>query len=293
MTTKYPYRLTHKGFMKLESCLLFRQSISTNHAMHWHEFYEITFILDGYGSQVLNGQQKLLQPGTIFFLVPTDIHQVSPAPGSTLELFNVMFTDELFTEDLQQLLFKENLEYYTIVEDDQYKAVEAAFCTIRRELLQKKAGYNIVLKGALEHIAVELVRSCQENSDKAALGQPGLQSPSIQRALTYIHNSYRKPLTLEEAAEQAQLAPNYFSECFHKATGVSFQNYLHNLRMKFAAAMLTSSDLLITDICYASGYNTLSHFTRVFKNTFGQSPTAYRQLKQSPDGDREQAASQA
>lgn len=280
MITKYPYRLTHQGFMRMENCLLNRQSISVNHKMHWHEFYEITFVLDGFGSQVLNGKQKLLQPGTIFFLIPTDIHQVFPDPGSTLEIFNIMFTEELLTEDLRQLLFKEPVEYYTILEAGQYKAVEGAFWTIRNEQLQKKSGYEIVVNGALEHIAVELVRSCQENNTLAGTGFPNLQTPSIQRALTYIHSSYCKPLALEEAAEQAQLAPNYFSECFHKATGVSFQTYLHNLRMKFAAALLVTSDLPITDICYASGYNTLSHFTRVFKNKYGQSPTAYRHIQQ-------------
>ncbi len=217
MTTKYPYLLTHAGFMQRESCMLFRQSISESHKMHWHEFFEITFVMDGYGSQILNGKPQPLQPGTIFFLVPTDIHQVSPAPGSTLEIFNVMFTEDLITEDLRQLLFKEGLEYYTVLEPAQFNSVRTEFCTIDSELASKKTGYTIVLKGALEHIAVELVRSCQENSNLVGIGLPSLNSPPIQRALTYINNSYRKPLTLEEAAEQAQLAPNYFSECFHKA----------------------------------------------------------------------------
>jgi AraC-like DNA-binding protein len=265
--------------------MLYRQSISVNHKMHWHEFYEITFVLDGHGSQILNGKQLPLRPGTIFFLIPTDIHRVSPAPGNTLEIFNFMFTEELLTEDLRQLLLKDELEYYTVLESHRFKAVEAAFCTINTELGQKKPGQGIVIRGALEHIAVELVRSCMENNALAGAGLPGLHAPSIQRALSYINNSYRKPLTLEEAAEQAQLAPNYFSECFHKATGVSFQTYLNNLRMKFAAAMLISSDLPITDICYASGYNTLSHFTRAFKNKYGLTPTSYRHVRQMPESE--------
>lgn len=283
MPTKYPYRLTHQGFMQMENCLIYRQSISVNHKMHWHEFYEITFVMAGNGSQILNGKQEYLIPGTIFFLTPTDFHQVSPDPGSTLEIFNVMFTEEMFTEDLRQLLFKDNLSYMTVLEGTQFNTVEEEFNIINNELGKKKPGHEIVVKGALEHIAVELVRSCLENTTPAGVTLPNLQFPSIQRALTYIHNYFRKPLTLEEAAEQAQLAPNYFSECFHKATGVSFQGYLQNLRMKFAAAMLISSDLPVTDICYASGYNTLSHFTRAFKHRYGQSPTSYRHIKQLTD----------
>jgi AraC-like DNA-binding protein len=293
MTTKYPIRLTHQGFMQLATCLILRQSISVNHKMHWHEFYEITFVMDGYGSQILNGQQRDLQPGTIFFLIPTDCHQVSPAPGSTLEIFNFVFTEELITEELRQLLFKDNLDYYTVLEGNQFKAVENAYWTLDNELSQKKPGQRLVIKGALEHIAVELVRSCQGKDRKKTfistslpgLPYPPIQHPSIQRALTYIHNCYRKPLTLEDAAEQAQLTPNYFSECFKTATGESFQNYLQNLRLKFAVAMLISSDLPVTDICYASGYNTLSHFTRAFKQKYGQSPTAYRHNQQLTQAD--------
>lgn len=285
MTGKYPLRLTHHGFMQMASCLILRQSISEKHNMHWHEFYEITFVMDGFGSQILNGKQQALQPGTIFFLTPTDCHQVSPTPGSTLEIFNFVFTEELFSDDLRQLLFKDNLDYYTVLEAAQFKAVEAEYWTIDNELSQKKPGQRLVIKGALEHIAVELVRSCQENKTQINPGLPDLQHPSIQRTLTYIHHFYRKPLTLEEAAEQAQLAPNYFSECFHKSTGISFQSYLQNLRMKFATTMLITSDLPVTDICYASGYNTLSHFTRAFKQKYGQSPTAYRQNKQLVEGE--------
>ncbi len=287
MTTKYPHRLTHRGFMQMATCLILRQSISVNHLMHWHEFYEITFVMDGYGSQILNGQQQALEPGTIFFLTPTDCHQVSPAPGSTLEIFNFLFTEELLTDDLRLLLFKDSLEYYTVLEGNQFKAVQDAYWALDNELSQKRPGQRLIIKGALEHIAVELVRSCQEkennklmNKGLPGLPYPAIQHPSIQRALTYIHNSYRKPLTLEEAAEQAQLTPNYFSECFRLVTGICFKDYLQSLRMKYAVAMLISSDLPVTDICYASGYNTLSHFTRAFKHKYGQSPTAYRHNRQ-------------
>jgi AraC-like DNA-binding protein len=93
-----------------------------------------------------------------------------------------------------------------------------------------------------------------------------------------LHNHYREPVTLQAAAEQVALSPNYFSECFRSATGVTFQRYLQSLRLRFAKSILSVSALPVTDICYASGFQTLSNFERAFKREFGHSPTAWRSM---------------
>jgi transcriptional regulator GlxA family with amidase domain len=98
----------------------------------------------------------------------------------------------------------------------------------------------------------------------------------IRRALIYMHHHFREQLTLEEVAAQARLSPNYFSECFHKATGSRFQSYLQELRLRFARTLLEMSDLHVTTICHASGFNTLSHFERAFKGRHGQPPRECR-----------------
>jgi AraC-like DNA-binding protein len=82
---------------------------------------------------------------------------------------------------------------------------------------------------------------------------------------------------LEDASKQARLAPNYFSDVFRRATGISFQHYLQELRISFARSLLRASSLPVTDICYASGFRTLTHFERVFKQKYGLTPRAYRQ----------------
>jgi AraC-like DNA-binding protein len=96
-----------------------------------------------------------------------------------------------------------------------------------------------------------------------------------------MHNHFRENLYLKDVAQQANLAPNYFSEAFHKLTGIPFQTYLQDLRLRFALALLRVSDLSVTEICYASGFNTLSHFLRVFKQKFHQSPNTFR--RETPD----------
>jgi AraC-like DNA-binding protein len=98
----------------------------------------------------------------------------------------------------------------------------------------------------------------------------------------YIHHHFREPLTLAQAAYQADLSPHYFSECFHAATGVPFQRYLRDLRLRFAHSLMVVSDASITDLCLASGFSSLSNFERAFKAYYGLSPRAYRAAPEEP-----------
>jgi AraC-like DNA-binding protein len=48
--------------------------------------------------------------------------------------------------------------------------------------------------------------------------------------------------------------------------------------LRFAKSLLSVSNLPVTDICYAAGFQTLSHFERAFKREFGRSPSAWRSV---------------
>jgi AraC-like DNA-binding protein len=72
------------------------------------------------------------------------------------------------------------------------------------------------------------------------------------------------------------LSANYFSECFHRVVGTPFQTYLADTRLEFAKALLGVSQLSVTEVCYASGFNTLAHFERMFKRKYGHTPSRYR-----------------
>ncbi|WP_028611604.1 helix-turn-helix transcriptional regulator [Paenibacillus harenae] len=98
----------------------------------------------------------------------------------------------------------------------------------------------------------------------------------IRNALLYIQHHFREPLSLANAADYAGLSANYFSECFRRQVGISFQDYLNESRLQFASALLRSSELPVTEVCFAAGFNTISHFDRIFKRKFGCSPREYR-----------------
>jgi AraC-like DNA-binding protein len=118
-----------------------------------------------------------------------------------------------------------------------------------------------------------LARRCAPAPAAPVRGTPAGQHPAVHDALIYLHHHFREPLTLDAVARHAHLTPNYFSGCFHQATGASFQCYLQDLRLRFAMSLLCVSDLPVTDICYAAGFHTVSHFVRAFRQKSAARPT--------------------
>jgi len=84
-------------------------------------------------------------------------------------------------------------------------------------------------------------------------------------------------LSLNELARRVGLSPSHFGRLFKAAVGVSYQTYVHELRMKMARDLLTRLDLRIKEVAACLGFSHLSSFTRAFETQFGQSPSQYRQ----------------
>ncbi|WP_186445702.1 AraC family transcriptional regulator [Paenibacillus cremeus] len=278
-----PRRLTNDQFLSPSAPFhIYHQLVRERWELHWHEFYELCFVIGGSGTNILNGEPHRLAPGSMFLLTPADFHEIYPDDGGRIELFNVVFKEGCVDEAIHELLFRDLAELAVRFEAEQASGMEAEFRRIWKEAMEPRTGGAMVVRGTLERILIELVRECERQTlEFRKLGESGSTLyPTVHRALVYMHHHFRSPLTLEDAAGQAQLHPNYFSECFRKMTGHSFQQYLLDLRLTFARSLLTASDLPVTEICHASGFNTLTHFERVFKRRFGQSPRHYMRKSQ-------------
>jgi AraC-like DNA-binding protein len=274
---KQPERLTKEQYMEPSSSLrIFRQALNGKVDLHWHEFYELTFILSGQGEHILNGVSYPLSKGSLFMLTPADFHEVNSEPGQTLDIFNLIFSEEALSEQLQSLVFQEMREQGFVVPECDMNSIEAEFKRIQSELHQWNIGSELIIRGAMERILIEWVRNSPVHKDEHIQPKAPYRHQFIQKSLIYMQHHFREPMSLDQISRNAQLSPNYFSECFHKETGISFQTHLQSLRLHFAKSLLIISDLPVTQICYASGFNTLPHFEKVFKQKFGQSPRDYR-----------------
>lgn len=100
----------------------------------------------------------------------------------------------------------------------------------------------------------------------------------IIRIKEYIHANYSdSSLSLYMAAEHAGISSSYLSRLFKKEMGASFVDYTNNYRVEKSKFLLESSELLIKEIAYQTGFNSMQNFFRIFKKHNGCSPGEYRQ----------------
>ena len=93
--------------------------------------------------------------------------------------------------------------------------------------------------------------------------------------LDYIEQKY-KDATLTELCETLHLPMHVLSRMIKKSTGYNFKELLQRKRLKKAAALMCDTDLAITDIIAAVGYENSSYFHRVFKEQYHMTPRAFR-----------------
>ncbi len=103
------------------------------------------------------------------------------------------------------------------------------------------------------------------------------ESRRVNKVQQYIANHFREEVRLEQVAELAGMTPVAFSRFFHQRTGRTLSDYIIEIRLGFASRMLIDTTMTAAEICYDSGFNTLSNFNRLFRKHKGCSPTEFRE----------------
>lgn len=99
----------------------------------------------------------------------------------------------------------------------------------------------------------------------------------VQIAKNFIESNYNDPrLSISILAKKLNLDRCYLSTIFKNSTGVSPREYLQDFRLNKSIHLLTHGDLIIEDVAYACGYNSGFHFSKMFRQKFGVSPSKYR-----------------
>ena len=94
-------------------------------------------------------------------------------------------------------------------------------------------------------------------------------------ALSYINEHFRENITLSSLAKWVGINDAYLSSLFSKTTGMTFKEYLISMRISYAKALIGANSGNLTFVCYESGFNSYSAFTRAFIASEGISPLSY------------------
>lgn len=98
----------------------------------------------------------------------------------------------------------------------------------------------------------------------------------IQKVINYIGDNYVKDISLEDLADVSYMTTNSFCRYFKSRTGKTAFQFIREFRVNKACQMLINGKKSIAEICYDTGFNSLSSFNRIFKNLKQVSASEYK-----------------
>lgn len=98
----------------------------------------------------------------------------------------------------------------------------------------------------------------------------------IDKIISFINSNYTRPLRLDEIAEMANMNSSAFCRFFKEVTEKTFLQYVMDMRIGYACKLLTIGDMDISQIAVECGFDSISHFNRMFKQLTRLTPTQYR-----------------
>jgi AraC-like DNA-binding protein len=103
------------------------------------------------------------------------------------------------------------------------------------------------------------------------------QKQEAERVIDYINSNYQNAsLSLEDVCREVGLNRNKLSEILKKNVGMTFSSYVNEIRLKEACRLLIETDLQVIEISINIGFGNVSHFNKVFKQTYQKTPLEYR-----------------
>ena len=250
-------------------------TLTKDFRLHWHNYYEIEYFIDGEGQEVLNGVITDIHPGVLHIISPSDFHEIKVTSPLTLIkiCFDISDVDPTVFNGAADIL---NGKFCELLGKDK-ELFDALFhsALTQKEIYGTQSIYPVIIKKMLEVILLTASEHTRRTGNYATPKRHG----EINAALAYIHANFKKRVSLVEMAEKLHFSPSYLSRCFHESIGMTFMQYIKMLRLEFAARLILNTDTEITDICYEAGFSSPQSFSNEFKKAYNLTPTEYRQKK--------------
>lgn len=246
---------------------------------HFHDFYEIFYLLEGERRYFINHTIFDVQPFDVILVNKGDVHlsqSLTPVKyARCLITFSDDFLDELGPEFDKAFLMKvfENKKFH--VPESMQNSVNMLIHRAENKLHNDDIYSQYTAKLNLLELLVTF-NKLSSKSSSPMMDNFSVYEDRIQDVCHYICNYYNEQITLDQMARIAYMSPTYFSKKFKKVTGFGFKEYLNNIRIKMATNMLTETQYSITEIAAYCGYHDSNYFGDVFKKLTGVSPNKYR-----------------
>ncbi|MCD8164711.1 MAG: AraC family transcriptional regulator [Bacteroides sp.] len=254
---------------------------------HFHHEYEILFVKESFGQCYVGDTIEKYYTGDIFLFGSALPHYMSSDP-----VFKTRETSLRVKGAIVR--FEKEFMSYSIGHYPQFLAIRRLLEESRRGIRFPwpanreivKMVEQIPLLSGLEQLTsvLLLLQKMAQSKSRKLLASPHFYdtlcihgNTKIEKILSYLNKHYTRPISLEEIASLAAMNPTAFCRYFKEKTGRTFKQYIIEMRIGYARKLLLTNDLSISQISAECGFESVTHFNRIFKRLCNLTPSEYRE----------------
>ncbi len=242
---------------------------------HCHDYAEIFWIESGVGLHHVNGREVRIGEGELYMMRPQDCHTFSSS-GEGLTLVNIAFPKETL-DFLRNRYFPESNQFFwtnsdmpfhmTLPEDILRRLTSRAEDTMRqkRVIIQQDSFLLFLFRQIMAHEYVEEFRDVPE-------------------WLTAAIKSYNNPDSFVKGiryfASLCNRNEDHINRVVKRYLGKTLVCLITEMKMRYAAAQLTMTNMPIKEICHNCGYRNMGYFYKAFGGIYNMTPKHYRNINQ-------------
>ncbi|MFN8344684.1 MAG: AraC family transcriptional regulator [Spirosomataceae bacterium] len=261
---------------------------------HFHPHYQIFTVLEGSGTRFIGDDIRHFEAGDTVFLGPNIPHlwrsdRAYFEGNADLKTHGIVV---YFTEDFLGEAFFQKPEMYTLRQllEKGQRGIDIVgkardYVQQRLKNLVETEGFGAVLE------LLTMLHQLSQSSEVAYITGVGYvnthkvsETERMQKVHEYVMKHFKEEIRLNEVAALTNMTEASFCRYFKSRTNKTFSDFVSEIRVGYACKLLVEERFSVTQICYESGFNTVSNFNRQFKNLTNKSPLQYQKEYRRAEG---------
>lgn len=248
------------------------------HPLHWHEEMEILF--------PLNGDACITIEGTVYHLRHRQLLVINSGQAHSTDTYSSQLMLVCIHISRRLLLhYMPDIESYRFccipdeITDQQFREY-LSICQMAEQLtrlyIEDSSAVLLESEGIILQILARLIRYFTVSSAPAVSSSDIMSRQRLRDIISFVNERFHEPISLQDGAELLGFSKEYFCRFFKKHMGLSFLQYLNEVRISHIYQALRDTDTPITEIMEANGFTNQKLFNKTFKKIYGHTPSEIR-----------------
>lgn len=250
---------------------------------HYHDVFEIYYLVSGRRDYFVRDRIWPVTGGELVLVNIADMHRTTGPHETPIDRILINFRREFVASVLQEetdtvLAFFDRRQKRLRLEPTDQTMVQGMLVRMLNEGRRRQPGHVALQRALLVELLIFISRQMARQPDDE-WGEESALERGMADVASFLLAHHAESLSLSSVAERFFITPSHLSRSFRKVTGFTFIEYLNGIRIREAQKLLLETELPMTEIVGRTGFDSQTHFGRVFRLKTGLSPLRFRKLR--------------